>query len=347
MKKVVLMILCTFPLWVNAQVNDFRKVVGMKSNYSFSLRSAATEIQVLDSIVFYDVICNPYDISQCQVVKGKTELEYDSKGNEISRVFYVWDDYYTNTWVKDSKLGYQYDGNNNLISSIIHVWDGDAWVAVVKIEYEYEGKSSPASYLSYLSIGDDDWMKLGKAEFQYDDKDSPIAVIGYSLDGETWIKVEQLTYQYDDNGNPISVTSYLWDAYFGDWEEIRKMEFEIQYDDNNNIVSMIGHYSDKYGEFTNLTYEYYYSTLSINGISSNYSTLSDITVYPNPAKDYIVVKGAAGSTVTISGLSDGIVYKQNMSGEREIINVSSWASGVYLITVETGNRKVTSKIIKK
>ena len=50
---------------------------------------------------------------------------------------------------------------------------------------------------------------------------------------------------------------------------------------------------------------------------------------------------------TMSGLSGTAVYKQTMSGESATINVSSWANGVYIIIVETGNRKITGKIVKE
>jgi len=92
-------------------------------------------------------------------------------------------------------------------------------------------------------------------------------------------------------------------------------------------------------------YNYYYSTITVNGISPFYSE-QQVTVFPNPATNQITVKGTAGSIITVSTLSGSVIYKQVMADESKNIDVSSWASGTYLVSVETGNNKSVSKIIK-
>jgi len=72
-----------------------------------------------------------------------------------------------------------------------------------------------------------------------------------------------------------------------------------------------------------------------------------VAVFPNPATEFITIQGAAGSLITVSDLSGRTVYKQAMTGESETIAVSSWANGVYLVAVQTGNNKTVSKIVKK
>jgi hypothetical protein len=79
----------------------------------------------------------------------------------------------------------------------------------------------------------------------------------------------------------------------------------------------------------------------------NMSAASAATVFPNPATDHITIQGATGSIVTVSDLSGRIVYKQAMTGESETITVSSWAKGMYLVTIQTGNNKTVGKMVKK
>ena len=86
--------------------------------------------------------------------------------------------------------------------------------------------------------------------------------------------------------------------------------------------------------------------MRVNGIFQ-VNKKQQATVFPNPATNYITVKGTTGSIITISAISGGIIYKQEMTDESTTINVSPWASGTYLISVETGNNRTVSKIIKK
>jgi|GEM_PF-2230166 len=453
MKKVLLMILCTFPLWINAQVNDFRKVAGMKNERlermpefnrfmekqpealklinkkPFTLRSTTTEIQVLDSII-YDVLhCGgmerpgnePDDEicsnSGCIAVRCKDEYRYDTKGNMILSTTYRLESYATwtewieewqeeyryddknnltsvieysrsdyNTWVRENRYEYQYDENNNQTSAIGYRWENGRWEERQRWEYQYDENNNLISDVEHsfrcnwvgepMPIQVCDWVESSKGEYQYDDRNNQIsALFSYSWDGgywvnskveykyddnnnqieyvyywqdgDTWIKSQKEEYQYDYNHNRISEIFYSWDIDTGTWKEDSKWEFEYQYDDNNMPVSGIWYYSDECNRLMTLTAEYYYSTLTVSSISQNYSGLSDVVAYPNPAKDYIIIKGERASIITVSGLSGSIIYKQTMQNERESINVSSWANGVYIITVETKNKKITSKIVKE
>jgi len=75
--------------------------------------------------------------------------------------------------------------------------------------------------------------------------------------------------------------------------------------------------------------------------------VNQLQIFPNPATDYITVADATASRITVSDLSGRVVYQQAMTGDKETIAVSSWAKGIYLVTVQTGNNKTVSKIVKK
>jgi len=89
-------------------------------------------------------------------------------------------------------------------------------------------------------------------------------------------------------------------------------------------------------------YEYDSSYTGINELQP-----SNIAVFPNPATDYITIAGATASRITVSDLSGRVVYQQAMTSDKETIAVSSWAKGIYLVMVQTGNNKTVSKIVKK
>jgi hypothetical protein len=129
-----------------------------------------------------------------------------------------------------------------------------------------------------------------------------------------WVENKKYEYQYEDN--KTLETYYFWD---------------------NNIHAWI--------EISTARYNYYYSAITGSGISLFYGE-QPVTVFPNPATNYITVKGTAESIITVSTLSGGVIYKQVIAGESKTIDVSSWANGTYLISVETGNNRTVSKIIK-
>jgi len=276
----------------------------------------------------------------------KYECQYDN--NQILEVDYYWDSD-ANAWVEMSKYEYQCDNNNNLILEVDSYWDSDAneWVERSKYEYQYDNNNNLTLYAYYDWNSDaNEWVEWSKYEFQYDNNNNPILWVGYFWDSiaNAWVEVYKNEYQYDNNNNQILEVGYYWDSDANALVENSK--HESQYDDNNDIISATNY--DWNGDVCTITnYQYYYSPLTINSISSVY-TGGNTAVFPNPATDYIVVKGDATSIITVSNLSGGVIYKgETLAGERKTIDVSSWASGVYIITVETGNNKTTSKIVKK
>jgi len=109
-----------------------------------------------------------------------------------------------------------------------------------------------------------------------------------------------------------------------------------------NGTDLAGNPRTHNGKISMGAYEYDSSYTGINELQP-----LNANVYPNPATDYISINSMPASRVTISDLSGHIVYERKMEGGNESIAVSSWAKRVYLIMIQTGNNKTTSKIIKK
>ena len=86
-------------------------------------------------------------------------------------------------------------------------------------------------------------------------------------------------------------------------------------------------------------------TLSAVGIQD--VTASDISVFPNPANNFIVVKAKQISEITITDLSGKEVYKSFENNPRVKIDISSLCSGVYIISVKGKNSVYTQKLIKE
>jgi len=215
----------------------------------------------------------------------------------------------------------------------------------VKYEYQYDTKGIAVSETySFWNSGENTWMENKRCEYQYDNNNNQTWVTLYwNSSSNMWIKDKKYEYQYVDNINRIWIT-FFWNNSTNMWVENKK--YEYQYEDNKTLETyyLWDNSTQTWIEISTAEYNYYYSTITL-GVSSFYSE-SQVTVFPNPATNHITIKGISGSIITASTLSGSIIYKQVMAGESKIIDVSSWASGTYLIFVETENNRSVSKIIK-
>ena len=72
-------------------------------------------------------------------------------------------------------------------------------------------------------------------------------------------------------------------------------------------------------------------------------SLKDLMVYPNPAKDYIVIEGVAGDVVCIYDLEGRMVKKCTMHDAQCTINTSMFSSGTYIVRQGSASCKIVIK----
>ena len=118
--------------------------------------------------------------------------------------------------------------------------------------------------------------------------------------------------------------------------------YELKTDDNTVIVSG-GSYT--FTEVTDI------STTPLLG-ANDYFVNNKITIYPNPAKDFIYIKLANGSNLPdgykIYNLTGQLVTEQIINNASHLkIDVSSFSNGMYFVKVIKEGRSVAIPIIKK
>jgi len=234
----------------------------------------------------------------------------------------------------------QYNDNGKHTEQVAYGFNVDTWELIQKVEWQYDENNNYTEEVVY-DRNVDTWELTQKTVALYDDNNNRTEEIFYDWNGDTWEQGDMKSeYQYNEKNKVIYYFHQIWDGF------IDYIEGEYQYDENDFIISDIRTVYFPYGSLP-LTFQYYYSPLNPTNISPNHSVLSNTAFFPNPATDYITVQGDASSTVTVTNLLGGVVYKQTMPGKSETINVSSWANGVYVITVETGGEKIMGKIVKR
>ncbi len=74
--------------------------------------------------------------------------------------------------------------------------------------------------------------------------------------------------------------------------------------------------------------------------SINNEVAAKISVYPNPASEFIAVKNAKGFDITISSINGSVVRKIENANETEIIDISGLPNGTYILNVNGENHKI-------
>jgi PKD repeat protein len=95
------------------------------------------------------------------------------------------------------------------------------------------------------------------------------------------------------------------------------------------------------------------NTTSVESISN--ADKAEVTFYPQPASDYLIVnsnalKGKDNVQVSIYNLMGNLVYSNNQIVQQNHLTVnleSNWPDGIYVVSVTGNNINVTGKFIKK
>ena len=85
-----------------------------------------------------------------------------------------------------------------------------------------------------------------------------------------------------------------------------------------------------------------FATLSNSKIS-----ISDVSLYPNPAKDFVNISAAEKiDFISIYDLTGRVVLKSEPNKENFNLNVTDLSKGVYLVKLNAGDKESTVKLIK-
>jgi len=289
----------------------------------------------------------------------KYEYEYDNVNNQLIERSYTW---INNAWTEHTK--YEYDNNNNQTLYALYTWDAAAktWTLYGRNEYEVNSVNLPILFV-FNYLDGNDW-KYFKNKFDYENTVNPVSYIGYhqSFGTDDWIKYGRSEVHFDNNNN---IELYVYQRF--DWSTnnlLNTGKTIYEYDNNNKLMLEQMHIweNDVWTLFSKS--HYYYSAIDIDITVSttpsavvndavntavndiSFDNLSNSIVFPNPASDYITIRSAASSSITVFDISGRIVFRKDNIGEDETVSVSAWRIGAYLVSVEKGNERIVHKVIK-
>ncbi len=261
----------------------------------------------------------------------KETYAYDANGNLIENTYMM---YNTTTQVFDTvyKSDYQYDANNLLLSSIRYVYQNNQKFPAEKKVYVYSNGLLMRDTVFSYDTASASWNYSMLEEYTYNTDQDPIEFFVQYWDGNQWVNYIKVNVTYTLNqpvekgvtpfegmfGSlktiPFSTTFYLWNN--NAWLEWNKAEF----------------YFSPYTEWRLSDVP----SLEIEGMS----------IYPNPAVDYIVVdmNGRRG-TVQFIDMSGQVV--KSIETTNNVISVGDLPRGLYIVKFTRDNQTFVGKMIKQ
>ena len=307
----------------------------------------------------------------------KGERFYNDLGHDTLYLTYLWD----NDWLLNWKYESIFDNESNRIQTLMFSWNSETseFENMRKTIYEYNSfgeytlmldadwSDVQMEYLdsrkwireysetgmvllwhySTWSDNEEEWIPSWKHEYQYDENDyeTSNAKWLWDNDNQIWYGNFMNEHTYDSDGNIISYFNYWWSSEMSEWEGSTGY---YNYFDNEGFLNYVINYdwdSEIFDWHLNTKDFYYYRIISgINEIDS-----TQLLVYPSPASDFITIEYDTENKInveiiTLSGFS--VILQSNYTSGN-IIDVRNLSSGIYILSIIDGNKKINKKIIIK
>ena len=298
------------------------------------------------------------------LLSEKGDLTYDADGNRTSFTKYQWEQT-ASEWVLSYREEFSFDASGNNTLTVRYEWDGitSLWIQVSKQESAFDDKGYVTLRSeSIWSADSGKWIMQSKNEREYDANGFNTLSVSYGWDDMldqivAWKRWESMP---DSYGNTQTSIISVWDIGKNDWVERDKTEFSFDYaytrqdlmtplpakhKITRRIEYMFENDELKSGEWKVIDdFAYHYSDLTVN-----IADLSDfeLSLYPNPATDYILVEGDLDTDVArvmMYNVSGKMVMNQVLdNGGR--IPVSHLPQGIYVIRLVQGSKVKTGKVM--
>jgi hypothetical protein len=291
---------------------------------------------------------------------------YDGSGNHVRTVSSNWD-LINQKWVEMTKSDYTFNGDGYRLSTDTYNKDilTDEWM----LSYSEVRTYNAMNYLtsSMTSSWNEDSAKMivqSKQERTYNANGDMTSNVYYGWDYflNMLTGYSRTDYTRDDDGNVLTSTEFLWDAILYDWLPDSRLEYTYDYGFTGfdllapfymwAMITSYIEYSYQAPEMKSSEdwvrideYIYHWSDLEVSGLDDVLK--GELSIYPNPATDYIQVEGDPGahmSRILMYDVSGKIILNQVLDrGGR--IPVGHLSQGIYVVRLVQGSKVKTGKIM--
>jgi hypothetical protein len=303
-----------------------------------------------------------------------TVIDYSYYGSEVipvsKSVYYG---------VKESEennqnaLSFMFEGSIGMYlcdSFHIYVWDSDVWASYVKGSYTFNAYDNPDKALINIVMEETMGMDL-QMDFIYDNKQNctqmkasvVVATIPLSL-----MKVDQ-TYDANSNLTEIHVYPDVSPILRDNFDDYLTEQKTIYTYNTHNDVSTVTYFTKDESSDNLLetgSAKYVYTSMTINseikyvvdtiyhygelftGIEDQKQSITEIIIYPNPAKDKMNIQGIeSASTLMIYDINGKQIHTQSIKPDDISVSVQSLARGMYILKIINQKGVYFSKFMKE
>lgn len=88
-------------------------------------------------------------------------------------------------------------------------------------------------------------------------------------------------------------------------------------------------------------------SVTISNVAVEENAINDIMVYPNPANAYLNIEAKNMTHISIVNTLGQVVYDKEVGSEKEIIDMTQYKGGIYLVRVTTENGVIVKQVSKR
>lgn len=87
-----------------------------------------------------------------------------------------------------------------------------------------------------------------------------------------------------------------------------------------------------------------YVMIEVLGVDGN--NVNGMMIYPNPTKNNLTVNAEAMTRITITNTLGQVVYDNNVNSDNEVVDMSQFDAGIYMVRITTENGSIVRKVSK-
>ena len=81
-------------------------------------------------------------------------------------------------------------------------------------------------------------------------------------------------------------------------------------------------------------------------LSIGETDVNGMMLYPNPAKDNLTIVAEGMTRITITNTLGQVVYDRNTNSDNEVIDMSQYDAGIYMVRITTEKGSAVRKVSK-
>ena len=310
----------------------------------------AGEYDVIDSMT-YDANGNLIRLSGWQLLNGVRQnvyyidYTYNEAGLITSRSNY---NNFGGNWELGGIYNYSYNSQNQLVLTTLNL----GGMVYQKTEYQYDGNNCVQELWYSYDFDSGTLIPSEKYVTSYVDGRKVLVQDSVSDDGYYWMYYGKSTYLYDNNGNCLE-----YHHYDGDNNEVERSVYTydntMQLDnvlmpwnpemnrpktyDNVNAYVREAWYSLDVDHVLQYVCDYIYEYDDVQTAVQSPVTKS-VVLHPNPASGSVVLDGLSegGTEIQIFDISGRLITTCSVMGTSQLIDVSGFASGCYVLRLTQG-----------